>query len=115
MGWAKGAVEIADRRGNDGHLRVSWHPEKRVVNVSQWRGSICVASTPVELADVPAVVGLLVGALEEATRNPEHAGRTASVPPLPLRRLARRVRRLLRTPHSAQVIEMKRGSKSPDT
>ncbi|MBO0748674.1 MAG: hypothetical protein J2O47_09990 [Acidimicrobiaceae bacterium] len=120
MGAAKGAVEVADRRGNDGRLRVSWHPEKRVVNVSQWRRGICVSSTPVELTDVPALVSLLVGALEEAARTPAAAaGPTDVTGPglapespsvgraLPRRRLLRSARRWIRPPQRAQVIQMK--------
>jgi hypothetical protein len=80
MSAAKGAVEIADRRGNDGRLRVSWHPEKRVVNVSHWRRGVCVSSTPVELTDVPDLVSLLVGALGEAARTPAAPGGPGQVP-----------------------------------
>lgn len=114
MSTAKGAVEIADRRGNGGHLRVSWHPEKRVVNVSQWRGGICVSTTPVELSEVPALVNLLVGALEEAARmpgvSPGPPPVTGSGPgsPSPLRRrLWRWAGRRIGTRHLAPVIEMK--------
>jgi hypothetical protein len=82
MGVGKVAVEIADCRRDDGHLRVTWHPEERVVNVSQWRRGICVSATPLELTEVPALVNLLVGALEEAARTPigtvEPSGRSGS-------------------------------------
>jgi len=122
MGAAKGAVEVADRRGNDAHLRVSWHPEKRLVNISHWRRGICVSSTPVELTDVPALVNLLVGALEEAARTRAGAeeppgsgpdtttgagwagvgsGRQAG------RRWLRWAGRRIPTPHLAQIIDMK--------
>lgn len=122
MSTAKGAVEIADRRGNGGHLRVSWHPEKRVVNVSQWRGGICVSTTPVELTEVPALVNLLVGALEEAARRPGLSARPRTPPgsgsggPSPFRRrLMRWAGRRIRTGPLAQVIEMKTRSERSET
>jgi hypothetical protein len=70
MGLARALVEIVDRRDAGGHLRVTWHPAKRLINVSQWRHGVCVATTPVELSDVPELVSLLVGALEEAAAMP---------------------------------------------
>jgi hypothetical protein len=63
-------LQVVDPRDDDRQLRVSWHPTKRIVVFSQWRHDVCVATTPVELAEVPAVVGLLVGALEDASRDP---------------------------------------------
>lgn len=125
MGAAKGAVEIEDRRGNAGHLRLSWHPEKRTVNVSQWRGGVCVSTTPVAMSDVPAIVNLLVGALEEAARMPappeesseKGSGPGTGVGPtgrrFPGRGLLRRTRRRIRPPHLAQVIHFPRGPQRP--
>jgi hypothetical protein len=81
MGLARAPVEILDRRDIDGHLRVSWHPAKRLINVSQWRRGICVATTPVELSDVPALVSLLVSALEEAATMPAPEATAAEAEP----------------------------------
>jgi hypothetical protein len=60
-------LQIDDRRHGDRHLRVSWHASRQVVVFSQWRQGVCVATTPVELADIPAVIGVLVHALEDAS------------------------------------------------
>ncbi|HEY1990713.1 MAG TPA: hypothetical protein VGG43_14700 [Acidimicrobiales bacterium] len=62
-------LQIDDRRDGDRHLRVSWHASRQVVVFSQWRQGVCVATTPVELADIPAVIGVLVEALEEAAKG----------------------------------------------
>jgi hypothetical protein len=62
-------LQIDDRRDGDRHLRVSWHASRQVVVFSQWRQGVCVASTPVELADIPAVIGVLVDALVDASRG----------------------------------------------
>jgi hypothetical protein len=50
-----------------------------VVVFSQWREGVCVATTPVELTDIPAVIGVLVEALEDAARgvSPKEAAPTA--------------------------------------
>ncbi|HWE70813.1 MAG TPA: hypothetical protein VG205_10640 [Acidimicrobiales bacterium] len=63
-------LQIVDPRNADRHLRVSWHATNRVVVFSQWRDGVCVATTPVELAEIPGVIGVLVNALEEATTRP---------------------------------------------
>jgi hypothetical protein len=63
-------LQIDDRRNGDRHLRVSWHASGQVVVFSQWRQGVCVATTPVELADIPSVIGVLVQALEDATKGP---------------------------------------------
>lgn len=63
-------LQIVDPRNADRHLRVSWHASKRVVVFSQWRDGVCVATTPVELAEIPGVIGVLVSALEDASTRP---------------------------------------------
>ena len=63
---AKAAVQIADSRNRGRYLRVSWHPSRRTVIVSQWRDGVCVATTPIGLAEIPALVGLLVQVLHDA-------------------------------------------------
>jgi hypothetical protein len=54
---------LADSRGGDRFLRVTWHPATSTVVFSHWTGSICTASTPVSLAEASRVIELLVGAL----------------------------------------------------
>jgi hypothetical protein len=62
-------LQIDDPRDGDRHLRVSWHASRQVVVFSQWRQGVCVATTPVELADIPAVIGVLVDALVDASKG----------------------------------------------
>ena len=62
-------LQIDDRRDGDRHLRVSWHASRQVVVFSQWRQGVCVATTPVELVDIPSVIGVLVEALEDASKG----------------------------------------------
>ncbi len=59
-------VEAADQRRGDSRLRMSWHDDKEVLVVSHWRGPICVASTPVEVKDLPGMITLMAQAIEEA-------------------------------------------------
>jgi hypothetical protein len=62
-------LQIDDPRDGDRHLRVSWHASRQVDVFSQWRQGICVATTPVELADLPAVIGVLVDALVDGSKG----------------------------------------------
>jgi hypothetical protein len=58
-------VFLADVRGNDHYLRVTWHPETAVLVVSHWEGQVCVASTPVALVDASTLLDLLVTSMQE--------------------------------------------------
>ncbi len=76
MGGNPKSVTIPDARGNGASFRVTRHQAERKIVLSQWRGGVCVASTPIELSDVPALIGILADALGEAvmesvTRTPE--------------------------------------------
>ncbi|HEY1832709.1 MAG TPA: hypothetical protein VGG38_20900 [Acidimicrobiales bacterium] len=57
---------IPDSRGQGATLRVSRHPEANKIVLSHWRDGICVASTPVEISEVPALIGVLADALGDA-------------------------------------------------
>lgn len=72
MSTAGARLEIPDPRNGGRHLGLSWHAPQRVIVVSHWRDGVCVATTPIELSQVPRLVNLLVGALTEAvaTRPP---------------------------------------------
>ena len=48
------SLTIPDARGSGAYLRVTRHPEQRKVVISHWRDDVCVASTPVELVEVPS-------------------------------------------------------------
>jgi hypothetical protein len=60
------SVTIPDSRGNGASLRVTRHPAQRKIVLSHWRDGICVASTPIELGEVPAFIGVLADALGDA-------------------------------------------------
>lgn len=47
-------------------MRVSWHHESGVVVLSMWRENVCVGSFRLPAEDVPTLVDLLRGSLDEA-------------------------------------------------
>ena len=59
-------LTVPDARGQGASLRVTRHPEQRKVVLSHWRDGRCVASTPIELSEVSALIGVLADALGEA-------------------------------------------------
>ena len=59
-------LNIPDARGHGASLQVTRHPEQQKVVLSHWRDGICVASTPVDLAELPALIGVLAEALGDA-------------------------------------------------
>jgi len=59
-------LTIPDARGRGASLRVTRHSEQRKIVVSHWRDGLCVASTPIELSEVPALIGVLADALGDA-------------------------------------------------
>jgi hypothetical protein len=69
---------VRSARSDAQYLRVTWHPETTTIVISHWDDRVCVASTPVALADAPVLINLLVAALADAA-----AGRTtdATTPP----------------------------------
>jgi hypothetical protein len=95
-------LSIPDARGHGATLRVTKHPEQRKVVLSHWREGVCVASTPVDLSEVPALIGVLADALGDAIggrQNPSAAApRTGS--------LLSVARRWLR-PRLAQITELR--------
>jgi hypothetical protein len=69
-------LTIPDARGNGASFRVTRHPAQKKIVLSQWRDGVCVASTPIELSEVPALIGIFADALGEAVvesvaRTPE--------------------------------------------
>jgi hypothetical protein len=54
---------IADARGDDRYLRVSWHPEDRQFGVSTWDGERCVCAVRVMADAAPALIALLAEGL----------------------------------------------------
>ncbi|HEY3842898.1 MAG TPA: hypothetical protein VGL48_06560 [Acidimicrobiales bacterium] len=59
-------LTIPDARGSEASLRVTRHAEQRKVVLSHWRDGVCVASTPIELSEVSALIGVLADALGDA-------------------------------------------------
>jgi hypothetical protein len=59
-------LSIPDARGHGASLRVTRHPEQRKIVLSHWRDGLCVASTPIELSEVSALIGVLADALGDA-------------------------------------------------
>lgn len=92
---------IPDARGHGASLRVTRHPEQKKVVLSHWRDGLCVASTPIELSEVSALIGVLADALGEAVDA------TAQRPPAPdPRSPLDAVRRWLR-PRLAQIVDLR--------
>ncbi len=74
------SLNIPDARGHGATLRVTKHPEQRKVVFSHWRDQLCVASTPVELSEVPALIGVLADALGDAVDTPRSEGASGTRP-----------------------------------
>jgi hypothetical protein len=59
-------VLIEDARGNDRHLRATWHPETRQFVVSTWISDTCTGAARLPAESVAELAGLLVDGLSEA-------------------------------------------------
>jgi hypothetical protein len=102
-----GRLQIPDARGGGASLRVTWHPAQRKVVFSHWRDGVCVATTPVHLAEVPRLISLLVSALGQAAvdpGSPMSGGRHGTVAE-PGRGLVGMLRQWLR-PKLAHILEL---------
>jgi len=54
-----------DARGEGRSMRLSWHHEQGVVILSLWRDTVCAGSFRLPVADVPALISVLVTGLSE--------------------------------------------------
>ena len=97
-------LSIPDARGQGASLRVTRHPEQRKIVLSHWRDGLCVASTPIELSEVSALIGVLADALGDAIDAPTISGAPGPGPRGPGGLTA--LRRWLR-PRLAQVTELR--------
>lgn len=79
MGALPNRLNIPDARGQGASLQVTRHSGQRKVVLSHWRGGICVASTPVDLTELPALIGVLVDALGDAVATPPSPTKTQPV------------------------------------
>jgi hypothetical protein len=95
------SLTIPDARGSGAYLRITRHPEQRKVVISHWRDDLCVASTPVELVEVPALIGVLADVIGDVVRSSD---------PLPANRgdsrFLARIKAWLR-PRLAQIVELR--------
>jgi hypothetical protein len=96
MGGSPKRLVVADARGHGGSLRITRHPQQRKVVLSHWREGVCVASTPVEISELPGIIGVLADALGDAASLPG--------PPPRRRGLWLRLRHLLRPTVAASSI-----------
>src|SRR5580704_18542086 len=95
-------LSIPDARGQGATLRVTKHPEQRKIVLSHWRDGVCVASTPVELSEVPALIGVLADALGDAIDVPPNEATTT-----PSRGSLLSVVRSWLRPRLAQITELR--------
>ena len=101
-------VFLPDARDNDQYLRATWHPDTAVVVMSHWVGDVCVASTPVGVAQLSTLINLLVAALHEAANTAAEVPTTADSPtPGPTSAILERLNRHIR-PRLAQIIAIRR-------
>jgi hypothetical protein len=68
---ARDVLQIPEQGAEGRFIRFSWHPTKRTVVISQWRGGVCVASTPLELASVAPLIAFFARSLHEAAETAE--------------------------------------------
>jgi hypothetical protein len=70
-------------------LRATWRPAHGIVNLSLWRGRVCVETFHLPPEESARLVGFLAGALSSAAARPGRAALTV-VPDVPATRRARR-------------------------
>jgi hypothetical protein len=108
MGGQPQRISIPDSRGHGASLQVTRHPSQRKIVLSHWRDGRCVASTPIELGEVSALIGVLADALGEAIE--QAAPFSAGVPVRPT--LMARLRHWV-SPRLAQVTELRLVREAP--
>lgn len=57
---------VADARGADRHLRITWHPDAGQFNVSTWHGDVCAGAVRVEADQAPRIIALLADGMGDA-------------------------------------------------
>lgn len=75
MGALPNRLSIPDARGKRAYLQVTRHSDQRRVVLSQWRDGICVASTPLDVSELPALIGMLAEAMGDAVAATPRADR----------------------------------------
>jgi hypothetical protein len=57
---------FGDERGDNRHLRASWHPARGVVVLSVWQGRRCTATFRLPIDEAPRLISLLADGLADA-------------------------------------------------
>jgi hypothetical protein len=70
VGALPNRLHLPDARNKRAYLQVTRHGDQRKLVFSQWRDGVCVASTPVEVSELPALIGVLAEALGDAAAAP---------------------------------------------
>jgi len=95
-------LNIPDARVRGATLRVTRQQGQGKVVFSHWRDGRCVASTPIELGEIPGLIGVLVDALGVA----QDVGNRPSIVPPPRPRVVSALQRWIH-PRLAQVTELR--------
>lgn len=61
-----------EERGEERHLRTTWHPNDGQVVFSLWRGSACAGTFRLDVTDVPDLIDLLRTGLAQAYDQAQH-------------------------------------------
>jgi hypothetical protein len=74
-------VLIEDARGNDRHLRATWHPETRQFVVSTWIGDTCTGAARLPAEEVADLTSLLLDGINEADARVDVRPETSAAAP----------------------------------
>jgi hypothetical protein len=69
-GAARDRIWLADQRVPPRHLQVSRHSDQSIIVLSIWNQNVCTATFQLPVADAPAMIEVLVGALADAAQQP---------------------------------------------
>jgi hypothetical protein len=109
MGGHPHRLTIPDARGSGANLRVTRHPEQGKIVLSHWREGVCVASTPIELREVSALIGVLADSLGDAIASTAAPALAAASRPSLLATLRNWLH-----PKLAQITELRLVREVPD-
>jgi hypothetical protein len=79
-------VMVADVRGGNHFLQLTWHPEAGVFVLSHWEGTVCRAATRLSAEDASALVDVLAAGLGEHAEQRDGPPGAAWLPPRPEQR-----------------------------
>ena len=61
---------LPDVRGKGTFVRVTWHPDRRLLVLSHWRDDVCVAASRLPIEDAAPLIAMLADALGDAAGTP---------------------------------------------